>query len=458
MKISDLTIIHLLLSLLILCSINSSGQSNIEKPNLIDQAQLKEDFTLFRNSLEFIHPALYRYKAKGEIDHLFDSCFNTLNSAMSEIQLFSKLKFLISAIEDGHLSCGPSDSSRAYYDKQVKAFPVQLKYLNGKPYVICSANGEIPPETEIISINEVPIEEITLKLLNYISSDGAIKTRKYHVLTNSFWFYYYMVYDEHPNYTIRYRRENGSIESKKIVSLTRAENVCLDNKEYNGRYLNLQYRRDIAVLTIKTFNQVDLDHSGENFRIFLETVFIELRDKGIHNLIIDLRGNGGGKDEFGSLLYSYLADKPYSYYESLETTSGKVSIKSHPNLRIQIPNKYSYNKQVLFLIDGLSFSATAEFCAVAKSNMRGIFIGEETGGGYYGNTSGRSVSRILPNTRIILSVPTVKYVMAVKETKNKNRGIIPDYIIIPTIKDTIKHRDVQLEFAIKLSSKDRIDN
>ena len=33
---------------------------------------------------------------------------------------------------------------------------------------------------------------------------------------------------------------------------------------------------------------------------------------------IDLRGNGGGRGDYGSLLYSYLTDKPFRYYDSLQ--------------------------------------------------------------------------------------------------------------------------------------------
>ena len=103
------------------------------------------------------------------------------------------------------------------------------------------------------------------------------------------------------------------------------------------------------------------------------------------------------------------------------------------------------------MINGLSFSAAAEFCAVAKNNSRGKFIGEETGGTYCGNTSGNFVDTTLPHSQISISLPTTKYTMAVKETKYWNRGIIPDYVVTPTIFDIIRSVDVQLNYAIKLT-------
>ena len=103
------------------------------------------------------------------------------------------------------------------------------------------------------------------------------------------------------------------------------------------------------------------------------------------------------------------------------------------------------------MINGLSFSTTADFCAIAKSNNRGIFIGEETGGGYYGNTSGGAVNVKLPGSNIDINIPQFKYVNDVKKAKYKDRGIIPDYTIVPTIDDVLQQKDVQLNYALKLT-------
>ena len=103
------------------------------------------------------------------------------------------------------------------------------------------------------------------------------------------------------------------------------------------------------------------------------------------------------------------------------------------------------------MINGLSFSTTADFCAIAKSNNRGIFIGEETGGGYYGNTSGGRVNVKLPNSNIDIIIPQFKYVNDVKKAKYQDRGIIPDYTILTAIDDVLQQKDVQLNYALKLA-------
>jgi C-terminal processing protease CtpA/Prc len=109
--------------------------------------------------------------------------------------------------------------------------------------------------------------------------------------------------------------------------------------------------------------------------------------------------------------------------------------------------------KTIFLIDGLSFSTAAEFCAIAKSNKRGLFVGEETGGGYYGNNSGSFVEVVLPNTKLIVSIPTIKYTMDVSASTAKARGIRPDIQIIPTIAEVLREEDAPLNFAISLAGK-----
>ena len=117
---------------------------------------------------------------------------------------------------------------------------------------------------------------------------------------------------------------------------------------------------------------------------------------------------------------------------------------------MQQPGKINFNGKVWFLIDGLSFSSTSEFCAVARSNGRGEFIGTETGGGYYGNTS-MQIDTTLPNSKTMISIGTIKYEMAVCKAKHKDRGIIPDHIVTPTINSIINKEDTQLDFALKIA-------
>ena len=152
----------------------------------------------------------------------------------------------------------------------------------------------------------------------------------------------------------------------------------------------------------------------------------------------------------GEMLYAYLAQKPFMYYASQETVSEKFPEKDHHNLGIQQPKENNFGGRVYILMNGRSFSGVAEFTSIVKTNNRGKFIGEECGGGYYGNTSGDEAMVGLPNTGITVRVPMIKYTMAVKKLSNDIKGILPDYPFYITITDFVEKKDGQMEYALKI--------
>lgn len=420
---------------------------------LINTEFLRQDFIAFRDSLQKLHPSLYRYQNKKVLNKKFDSSFATLNHKMTVIEFYNVISFLVSTIEDGHTSCFlPREVINNVLN--AKVFPIQLMLINNKAYIPCDTK-KLTSETEVIAIDKEAISKIKEKLFSYLPSDGKIQTQKYWEMNNGdspFFILYYFIYGEKPSFNVNYKTKAGKIEST-IINAEIFKNLeCFPKPINNDTYLHLDYpQTNTAILTIMTFNEDLFKKSNEDFTIFLKEAFQEINRKGIKTLIIDLRDNGGGQDVYGSQLYSYLTDKSFSYYASLESTTKKFVTADHRNLGVQKPNENNYKNKVYFLINGKSFSSTAEFCAIAKSNERGKFIGEETGGGYYGNTSGARTTITLPNSKIKINIPLTKYVMAVKKAKYKDRGIIPDYTIIPTIDEVIQHKDVQLNFALKLA-------
>lgn len=443
----------IVLTSLVLIAIGSYGQILVIGSE-IKSDLLQKDFQVLQDSLQNIHAGLYRYKKKEDMKAIFEKAYQQLDHPMSETNFFAIVSHVISNIEDGHTECFlPRDYINSII-ATVKVFPLQLRFIGDKAYVPCNAT-QFQAGTEIVSIDHKPIDKIRKELFNMLSSDGSIETEKYVKINDGhdpFSYLYYVAYGEKTNFKINYKTSSGKVAEKTLLPVLFNSMECPPVRIKVDKYLNLEYKQDgVAVLTLKTFANEFMEKTKENFESFLAASFKEIKAKRVQKLIIDLRENGGGEDTNGLLLYRYLANKPFKYYDSLKTT--RHIITDHPNLGLQQPEENNFNGKVEFLISGKSFSGAAEFSAIAKSNARGIFVGEETAGGYYGNTSGSKIVLELPNTKIRVNIPVTKYVMAVTKAKHKDRGIIPDYKVVPTINDYLQHKDPQMDLAIKLIDK-----
>lgn len=440
---------------------------------------LKTDFTIFIKLLKNNYPSLYRYNGQPKMDAILDSTYNSIQSNTTDFEFYRLLKKTLSTIKDGHLYCSLPPALQKYREEKARFFPLKLYFTDNKTYLKNPINSEILIGSEILSINNQPIGAIRQEVMQYIVSDGDIQTKKLKILNDFFYFYYYLSYGEQPLYTIKIKTPDGAIKQIKTTGNPEKELTGDENETNPIKHLQLAIKdHNTAILTIKTFEKAQLETTGENLPEFLKKSFAILHQKGIKKLLIDLRGNGGGRDTYGPLLYSYLTQQPFQYYKSLTTATANLPYEqfksdissynnlnkemllktsphnyqlkntAHPNLEHIYPQLNNYTGKIWLLIDGLSFSTTAEFCATVSSNNRGKFIGEETGGTYEGNTSGVQIESTLPHSKIQISFGTVKYDMSVKPAKEPARGIIPQYKIR---QDISGKTDSQLNYALKLT-------
>ncbi|MBO0858584.1 MAG: hypothetical protein J2P21_08985 [Chloracidobacterium sp.] len=103
----------------------------------------------------------------------------------------------------------------------------------------------------------------------------------------------------------------------------------------------------------------------------------------------------------------------------------------------------------MVLISGRTFSTAADFCAVAHHLKRATFIGEETGGAYYGNNSGDILILTLPNSKARVGVPLYEYWNAVPGYDGKRRGTRPDLQVETTAANLLRGVDEQLDDYVK---------
>ncbi len=200
------------------------GQSTPYEPTRMYSADtLKADLRFIREKLERIHPALYRYTPKPDMDAFFDSLENAIVWPMNEQQYFDVLSLLHSKIKDGHTMFLPSDGAMDYNIIKGRFLPFTVTYVGGKLYISenCSSDTTIPMGEEIININGIGILSIMSQLMIRQIRDGNNRTYPEWILNHYFAAYYSFTFGQPANFLIEFKKSNGELYSKKVCAMTK---------------------------------------------------------------------------------------------------------------------------------------------------------------------------------------------------------------------------------------------
>lgn len=377
--------------------------------------------------------------------------------------------------------------------------PLTLKFLGEKLYCIRNGSSNTKPAIEykeIQSINGETPAEIVSKIGSLFASDGFIKPVKFNDLSGfDFSRYYYLYYGNVKIFEIKFKGIDKPINLKPLA--IKDINSNLDkNYNYEIKYDQTETKKiplkffsvsdSIAYLGIHTFDDGEIkENSGyKTLNKFLEQSFETISEREIKTLIIDVSENGGGNEGNEGLLYSYLGNN-YQKYNKVRAKTQKAILDNGVDKPIKLKTfgllerifttnkmsdgslerrnnsigpglmayknepKYKFKGNKIYVIIGpITYSGGSEFANMVYSQGLATFVGQETGGSYYGNTSGYSQELILPHSKIEIDIPALQFKMNVKDKIPFGRGVIPDHEIIPTIERYKNREKVALNYIL----------
>lgn len=466
----------------------------------LPREKLQQDFILFRHMLEEGHPGLYWYTPKDSVDHFFDITYSHIKDSMTEPAFKTLLSYMISKIKCGHTAARYSKKYSHYLDTvHMKQFPLSVKLWDDSAVIYANLHRNdsiLRKGTIITSINNKPLSFYRDSLFQFLSMDGNGIVHKFQTLSNlgSFSGWYRNVFGLEDHFTIGYINRSGE-EQKVITPLfdpktdtTRKSELInfkkADRRERRRnalsetRSLKIDADQSTAYLTLNTFIH------GDRLSWFIKGAFGKLHRARIKNLVIDVRSNGGGNVGISNLLTRYIIDHPYKLADSLyainrrskygkyidhyfwnrismnfitrKRSDGKYHFGYFERHYFRPKNRNHFNGNVYVLIGGNSFSATALFADAMKGQKNVLLVGEETGGGAYGNTAWLIPFATLPNSGVRFTLP--KFRMVVNRTFIKNgRGVMPDVFVRPSLESIRRDIDPKMEKAKDLI-RERVEN
>ena len=505
-------VIILLTTSLFFVQCASVKEHNAHLNDLIPAEKLQKDVDYTYDKLQKMHPQLYWYIAKKDLDYKFDSLKMTIRRPLTSFDFYKKLSPVVSTIGQGHLILVPNQ--KKYTKKETAVIikkgsdPIsqfEFEIFNDKLYIVKNKSNhkDILPGTEVLAMNNKQPVNFIKEYTNYFASDGFNKTFKKNRIAKSLKMFY--TFENGLQDSIVYHLKWNDVSklvvikrdtmatAKKVVAtamtkeMKKAESkkkVVLgfdnDSKTYTRNLRFMEKDSAIAVITIKGFKNGD-------YNTFYKESFKKIKDYQSKTLIIDLRNNSGGRMSEIANLYSYLADTSFVFsdkYEVVSKTSlfkadyfktGGVGMKVFKTIISPIyygftffkvhkskDGKYYYSSSQSKLrkvkddafngkVYVLINGGSFSASSVISSNLKGskrAYFVGEETGGAYNGTVAGTMPLEILPHSKIKARIGLMVVRPFYKTAVEGRGIFPDKEIIPTLEDRIKSIDPEMEWIL----------
>jgi C-terminal processing protease CtpA/Prc len=462
-------------------------------------AQMHSDVAILKDALTSLHPGIYRYLSQSQVDQYFDDIGLQTNKPLAAKYFYIKLAQLTAKLNCGHTYVNPYNQKKAI-NAQLQAgkvLPLLIKVIDKKIIVThnLSAQLQIKPGDEVVSINGKPTKIIIDSLLTVSRSDGKhglkkkldnigitpylVSKEKYALFDIYFPLFfgeqasaeqYEILIKSHQNKKVT--RYDLDLISKQMRQQRYQERFAVESIQPTGSFKLISSQ--CGYLKIRDFSTKGW---GKNYERYLDSIFIQLKTIKPSQLIVDIRDNEGGDDEVRNKVISYLIAHPAQhtirrYYSFLKVPDRLMPYlqtwdpsfktpklasayeKTKANLYYQrnenstesiLPNQNHFTGKVYLLTNATNSSSSFFMADILQENKAAKLVGEATGGTKQGINGGQLFFLYLPSSGMEVDIPLI-YQAPIKERKDE--GVKPNITVKTTASDLAAGIDAPINYLI----------
>ena len=381
--------------------------------SVISQKDALEDLDYAYKHLKRIHPAML--DKKGEEYKTVRAAYEKQREVISAKdgvtlnELARCIQRVYSTLHDAHTGSFPQYTDVLYYRELKKINDSEYGFhgVNGVPYkdLLQQKSDLFSYEKDAWAIQDLADYTLRIDTLDLLELDPA------------------------NGVTYMLRNDDGNIIERKATLdeyVTVEEYYKYNNIDKNAKaqepvkpfvYYEIDEEHSLAVLTLTSCK------SNSQYRDCLRQMFTEVKEKGIKNVAVDVRNNGGGSSRVINDFFRYLDID--SFYESGWNVRYGPFVAKH----IRPLSKNHRIKELLFhgnlfvLTSERSFSSAMMFPLYVQDNKLGKIIGETPANDPSGY--GDVVNDYLPNSHIKIYVSKTNFTRV--DPDSPDRYVEPDY-------------------------------
>lgn len=490
-----------ILSVWTLAAQTASPQASFPSKNsLIKSADLESDAAILRRAYEALHPGLYRYSTKAEMDGKFDALQKSLSHDQSLENAYVVFSVFAAQVKCGHTYPNFFNQTKAVATALFQGqnrVPFYFRWLDQTIVVTTdfTPDHQLPRGTQVLSINGYSVQTILHQLMTIARADGSNDDKRVAYLEvtgdsiyEAFDVYFPMFFPLKSTALRLVVRRPDETKSRTldVEALTFEQRIAPIKTREAGRkggddvLFEWKYIDDgIAYLRMPTWALYD---SKWDWKTWLNTHLDELADKKSPALVLDLRGNEGGNDIGNEILKRLVrSDLRISQYRRLvryrqspadldpylDTWDpsfknwGAAAVEltepspTAPPVQYFALQKYDdleggdvihpagepFRGKLFILVDANNSSATFQFVRTVQQNKLGTLVGQPTGGNQQGINGGAFFFLRLPKSQIEMDLPLIG---SFPDSPQPDSGLTPDVLVNRTLQDTIDGTDVEM--------------